>query len=146
MGMVYKIRAWVITEETTADFHVIGDNFWDALGYANDYLDEKLGKNNWDILTFKAKPQLNIVNYMNEEPLPHYTGDCSCPYDTFESTPPEKQIITNCPVCDNEIKVSDTNWLTIRCLNCYQEIKREDVYKNEDGVWFVKSEGLGKEE
>jgi hypothetical protein len=146
MGMVYKVRVWIIDQETTGDFHVIGGNFWEAMQAIDEYADEKLGEDNWDILLIKAKPNLNIVNYMNDEAIEHYTGQCSCPYDTFESSTQDKQIITHCPHCDNEIKVANNEWLTIRCLNCYREIKHEDVYKNEDGIWFVKDIEKGKEE
>jgi len=139
MGMVYKIKFWDIKQEVVGDFHIIGDNFWNAIEIVNNHLDEKIGEDGYEILMVKAKPSLNVVNYNNEEEQPLFIGTGSCPYCTFNDAIPEMRIIITCPKCGEELKLADNSWESVFCRQCFVKIDRINVYKNEIGEWLIKN-------
>ena len=152
MSTVYQINYWNFTKEEMNQFHVFGFNFDDAKSEAEYYIAESIDEGNgWDIVSIEMMPEITLVNpeHLDEEDdeeLPRYIGDCSCPFCSYPDSTKENQMDMHCPNCGGELKVSNVAWEAIFCPNCQTRIDREEVYKNEDGIWFVKDIERGKEE
>jgi predicted RNA-binding Zn-ribbon protein involved in translation (DUF1610 family) len=71
MGMVYEATFWMFeptdAENDIGNIHVIADNFWDSLEEITIYLDDKIGENKYELLCIHSKPEINIVNYLNDD-------------------------------------------------------------------------------
>jgi hypothetical protein len=125
MGMVYHVKFWNIEKEETGDFHIIEGNFWSAVECTCNYLDDEIGEDAYEVLMIKAKPQLNVVNYMNDEEQPLYEGLGDCPYCSAQDCDPLLVMDFNC-ACGYNIVVSDSGWTALYCKNCGKRMERKD--------------------
>lgn len=116
----------------STQFYIGAEGFLDAVSESIDYLDAT--KNDYDIISvtevLDEGESIDVVN-MDKE--------CTCPFCRFSKASADDKMIFHCSTCNEEIKVADGDWESIRCPNemCKTEIKRSDIVVGVDGKYFV---------